>query len=566
MRIIDHPSRPADPPGSIVQYMYPGKIEGGSMAHKGEGRINDIAMQQLKRQRVDPNVTFIGRRTPAGRLGEEATSDPEPHLIVWIARHSVLPDKPQIRSVTLIDGDAPRDALLETFVDAVLPDPEKSLAPILPGRIEVPDQASLKLLRSALAPLAVEVAQASETHDLDQLVDRLRADLKTQLAPLPMWDVPIELKRDLASSAANVFRLAPWTVLGDVPLIAVELKRFGLQTLWLSLVGGEERQRGIFAFFTLDDFQRYSRATFAMAHLNEADGDPDNLDLPDEDIELVREVMESQESVMGDALALFYMDADAVGPALIKEMQEHHLPFANREAIPHFMRVGRDGVMRRPNEDEIRALRLALDAFRAFFTRYYQDIVNETWHFAPITGVVQPKEGGARIPVNVSISTLGPTFDPALRDQVLRLRVFLEDDLTVWREIEILAQQPLIDLDTAIREAFGWPEERESLFYPKDANDGDDTWRTLLEIDFATSDAAPVGLLLSHLRDFCHYSFDPDGETLDMLVRVRAISAKDPKATYPQFIVGRGELPDLQFDDEDLDDNDLDDDPDDLDG
>ncbi len=535
---------------------------------KGDGRISDSVMQQLKRQRVDPNVTFIGRRTDAGVIGgtgqvASQSANLASDMIVWIARHSVLPDKPQIRSVTLVDGDSARDAMLDTFIDAVLPDTEKNLAPILPGRVEVTDQTSLQILRTALTPLAVEVVLAKSTADLDLIIDRLQSDLRNQITPLPMWDVPIELKRELATAAANCYRRNPWATLGDVPAVEVAIHRFGIDAIWISLVGEEDRQRGIIAYLSEADFRRYHRAAFGIAELESAGGDPNNLDLSDEDIELVREVQLIHESAMGDAITIFYLDADAVGPALIREMQEHRIPFASREAIPHFMRVSRDGMVRRPNDDEIRALRLALDAFNYFYTRYHQDILNEAWHFGPITGIVQPKIDAARVPVKVSITSLGPTFDPALQDKVLRLRVFLEDDLTTWREIEILAQQNLMDLDTAIREAFAWPDDRESIFLPKDIYDGDETWETMMAEDFLTSDVAPIGLMLHRVRDFCHYLFDTTGESLDLIVRVRAVEERDEDVAYPQLVAAHGEPPEMQLLDEDLLDEESDDDDDD---
>ena len=520
------------------------------MANKGDGRIDDGLMQQLKRQRIDPNVTFIGRRETAGKLG-----DGTPDVIVWIARHSVLPDKPQVRSVTLIDDQAPGDLMVHTFVEAALPASEKNLAPIVPGQVEVSDPEVARLLQSALRPLDLQVAVTREDAAIDDFMEQLRQDLEQKLTPMPMWDTPIELKRELASASANVFRRDPWSVLGDVPLVAVEVRRYGVETLWISLVGNRDGQHGIFVFFSYDDFARYQRAVFATAKLEDADNDPDNLDLPDADIALVREFQASPDAMMGDAITIFYMDAAAVGPALLREMQDRKIPFAGRDAIPHFMRIAPNSPMRRPNDEEIRALRLGLDAFNYFFTRHHQEIVQELWHFAPISSVVQPKDGKERVPVRVTISSMAPTFDPAMTDRVLRLRVYIEDDPTIWREIEILAQQRLIDLDTAIRDAFSLPQDEEGLFLPKDIYDGDDTWETMLIEDFQTSDAAPIGLMLQQPRDFCHYFFGTD-DHVDFFVRLRGFGEKDEAANYPQLVASHGDAPDLAFDMDDDEDED----------
>src|SRR5271165_2089797 len=120
--------------------------------------LNDIALQQMKRLHSDPNVTFVGLRTDASvTIGEEDEKEGA-QLIVWIARHSVLPGQPQPRALSLVDAVAPLETIVDTFVDAVLPEENKNLAPILPGRVEVADDATAKLLRTALAPLKIEVA------------------------------------------------------------------------------------------------------------------------------------------------------------------------------------------------------------------------------------------------------------------------------------------------------------------------------------------------------------------------------------------------------------------------
>jgi hypothetical protein len=242
---------------------------------------------------------------------------------------------------------------------------------------------------------------------------------------------------------------------------------------------------------------------------------------------------------------------------------------ASRNAVPIFTRVSHDGTPRRPNEQEARALRLALEAFNLFFVRHRDRLEDEAWHFGPITSTVQVKSGAEKIPVKVHIASLGPTLNPKLRDAVLRLRVILEDDVTVWREIEIEASQPLLELDHAIQESFGWPE-RMGSFLPKDPYDGEETYESRTVEDQITSEGAPVGLLVSQPRDLAHYLFDTQGKALSHRIRLLSIEPKDAGVEYPRMVRTHGEIPpiyspeDFALDsDDDEDDLDFDDDDDD---
>lgn len=534
--------------------------------------LNDIALQQMKRLHSDPNVTFVGLRTDASvTIGEEDEKEGA-QLIVWIARHSVLPGQPQPRALSLIDADAPLEAIVDTFVDAVLPEENKNLAPILPGHVEVADEATVKLLRTALAPLKIEVALANDLGLLDTIARRLLNDVQRHLVPMPLWDAPVETMRDLYAAAANFYRREPWTVLHDIPPVTVEINRYGIDTLYLMVLFDldSEGNRGIIAYRSLEAYQRAGRVSFAMAQFEDAEGDLQNLDMPQSEIALVEQTLERPESAMSNAFTLFFVSSDEIGEDALKELQAARISFASRDAVPTLMQIGPEGDIRRPNNDECQALRLAIEAFNLYYVRHQQQLLQEDWHFAPIEATVTPKLGTQRVPVKVSVASGIPTFDKRLQDRVLRLRVFPEDDITVWREIEVLAQQSTDSLDTVIRSAFEWPDERETLFMPKDVNDGDVTYEIMTERDYLSSPRTPIGLLVSEPRDFCHYIYDVEGVSIDMLVRVRSVGEKEDDMVYPRLVASHGEAPepiemfDLDDDDEDFDDeDDLDDEDDD---
>jgi hypothetical protein len=156
------------------------------------------------------------------------------------------------------------------------------------------------------------------------------------------------------------------------------------------------------------------------------------------------------------------------------------------------------------------------------------------------------------------MASLAPTLDPALRHAVLLLRIIFEDDITIWREVEIEASQPLWELDQIIQASFGWPH-RTAIFLPKDVNDGEETYMANVVEDVITSETAPVGLLLRQPRDFAHYIFDVRDRGLGHRIRLRSITKRDPDAEYPRVVRSHGETPPIYSPDEyELDDDDLD--------
>ena len=540
------------------------------MPDQGPSRLNDIALHQLKRLEPDPNITFIGGLVATEVPMQDGERTFAPQIGLWIARHSVLPDQPQVRAVSLIDPSAGEDALLNALVEAIIPTTNPNLIAMMPGRIQVADAATVQHLRTALDGVNVEFTVAQDMTIIETLATNLASDLRRHLTPIPAWEAPPEVIRELAVTAANLYRRDPWQAMGDTPPIAITINRFGIETIYLSLTFGDEHAEGVIAYLSEADYHLAGKIGFLMEQLEEAGGEVINLDLSPTDIALVEPAIRYPEHSLGEAISLFFEPANELNEETMREVRQLKLSTASRNAIPIFTRVSHDADPRRPNENEARALRLALEAFNLFFVRHRERIEDEAWHFGSITSTVQVKAGSEKIPVKVTIASLAPTLDPALRNAVLKLRVILEDDVTIWREIEIEASQPLVELDDIIEESFGWPT-REGSFLPFDPYDGEETYESRLIEDIITSESAPIGLLVHAPRDFAHFVFDVRGKGLSHRIRLLSIGAKDAAVEYPRVVRSHGDTPPIyspeeyEIDMDDDDELDLDEDDDDED-
>jgi|GEM_PF-3161271 len=512
-------------------------------------RLNDIALHQIRRQPIDPHVTFIGGRTGTRVPVQDGERTIQPDLVIWIARHSVVPDQPQPRSVSLVEPQDSEDALINALVDAILPAAESHLAPLMPGRIEVADAATATMLREALAGIAVEVAVSEDMTFLETLTSGLVGDLHRHFTPIPPWDVPAQHIRDLAATAANLYRREPWALLDDTPPVEVIVNKYGITSFYLSVTYGAEETEGIVAYRSLDDYHRSGKIGFLTRALEDAGGEVINLDLPPEDIAQIEAAIQHPEIAPGEAITLFYEGLGELNPETLEEVEKLRLAATAHAQIPIFTRISQTEPPRRPTTNETRALRLALEAFGQFLSRQRDRLENEMWHFAPITATLSVKEGAERVPINVRVASVAQTFDPALQNAVLHLRVAINDDPTVWREIDVLAQQPLWELDHAIQEGFGWPV-RVGSFLPQDPYDGEETYEWEQIEDTISSHKAPVGLMLHTPRDFCHYLFDIEEHGLSHRVRLLGIGKRERGVVYPLLVRSHGEIPSV-FDPED---------------
>ncbi len=517
-------------------------------------RINDIALHQIKRQPVDHDITFIGKRASTHATVEEDGRTLEPELVVWIARHSVVPDQPQPRAIALTDPDMGDAALVNALIEAILPAAESPLTPMMPGRIEVSDEPTVRMLRQALEGIDIEVTVADDMTLVDSLIATVAGDVRRQLTPMPPWDVPVQQARDLASAAANLYRRAPWDVLDDAPPIAVEVKRYGIDTLYLVFTYDPDDAPGVVGYLSLEDYHLTGKIGFLMSALEDADGEIINLDLPPEDIQLIESAIKEPETSVGEALTVFFVPTEDLAPNALEEIRKLKLQIASRQAAPVFTRISRQGTPRRPDSNETHALRLAYDAFTAFFIKHRERLESESWHFAPITATIQVKDGERKVPVKVSLTSPAATFDPRLHDAVLRLRVYMASDRSVWREIEVLGQQPLWQLDEAIQQSFGWPV-RLSSFLPKDTEDGDETYESSLVEDTISVPKAPIGLLVQKPRDFCNYMYDVEEHGIWHRVRLVSVGEREPGVEYPRTVRSHGEVPPLDFEDDEDDDD-----------
>jgi hypothetical protein len=501
-------------------------------------QMSEVTLQQIRRMQPDPDITFVGSHAQVPVTVRERGKMSQRRLVVWIALHSVVPGEVRLRSALLVEPREVQAGLVSALAEAIVPTISDSLAPMMPSRIMVTDASSADLLRHELPGVPVEIGVADDP----TLIDTLAAELASHITPPPPWEVPVPDIRTLAASAVGLYHHEPWMILDDAILVEVQVKRYGIDTLYLSVAYGMSETEGIIAFRSLEDARWADHISFLFDQLAEAGGEIVNVDQAPEDIAVLEDVIVHPERALGEAITLFYEPIEDLDDEVQREIRAMKLPLVGRHVAPIFTRVSRTAAPARPSPDEARALRLAFDAFSVFLGRRRAQIENEGWHFGPVTTTATVKEGDERLDVPVRIVSPAPTFEPSLRNRVLRVRVMLENDITIWREIEILAQQPLFELEHAIQQAFRWPA-RAGSFLPPDPRDGDDTAESLLIEHVVASDQAPVGIMLRRPRDFCHYMLDPAEAGIGHRVRLISIGRRSSAVEYPLVVRAHGDPP-----------------------
>jgi hypothetical protein len=514
--------------------------------HKGPNRLNDIALHQIRRQQQDPNIAFIGGRFPTSVQNPDGNND-EAYLILWIARHDVLPDQPQPRALTLAPVDESAEAILGTLVEAILPSPESPLAPMMPNRIFVSDPEMVRIVRTGLRGVNVNIKVADEEDValLHALAESITQAVSHQLHPRP-WNADPALLRAVSRAAIAAFKKDPWSELPDFLPIAVQLDRYGLGTLYFATTSGNFDQQGLIAYKSIEDYDRGGRIGFLLSELEEVHGDINSLDQPSEDIALISKIIEHPDNALGDAFSIFYETIEAADPATQQEIERQHI-VSHEGDFPNIMRLSREEESRRPTEDDLRGLTIALDAYAQFIARNRSRLASSAWYLGPISTTITVHDGEEAIAIPVSAAIPSATLEPNLRDRLLHLRIYPESQKDCWREITIRAQTRLDDVDDAILDAFDLPKTS-YLFAMPGSDAFDDTYEIVVREEMLTYPGAPIGLMLRQARDHCLYTYyDEMGEeSITFVIRLVDVGAKT-RSKEPYTIVARqGEL-DLGF-------------------
>ncbi|MCK5800486.1 MAG: hypothetical protein KAI47_25025, partial [Deltaproteobacteria bacterium] len=309
--------------------------ESGDPASDGTAlpALDDETLRELKAlPRGDESWSGALRAVPFQVL------EPRPHrptLAVWYdAAHE------KILGQNLYSPTVPERALVDTLLRAFYA-PNVG-EPRLPRAVRVEDSRLAAHLKRELAPLDIDVETGS-LEGIDDLMASLEGYLqrKTEASYLGP-DIDASEVAQFFAAAATLRRAASWTFVSEGQVLGVDLDRWGLGRVCVSVIGATGYDRGLLIFRELDDYLRHFRYT-AMSDLDGA---------------LVGSPVE--------ILSLFFEQGAELEPSQRREVFKHGWEVVGPDDYPVLFRTDGEGGLIDLDGDDYRVATICAEAAARF--------------------------------------------------------------------------------------------------------------------------------------------------------------------------------------------------------
>lgn len=183
----------------------------------------------------------------------EVPSEAEGECIIWVDGSEGM-----VRSMDMVAPEIGPEAVVRTLLRAI-EHPHGPAKPALPQKIVVRDREIQFYLRGVLQDLDIAIDYVPNLPLIDQLFRELQSEIVTRPPQLPP-----QYAQGLLSKARNVWQASPWNLLAEYQVLSIELNRWDVSTLYVSVMGMLGEEYGILLYRSLDSLKQF-RAT-VLAH------------------------------------------------------------------------------------------------------------------------------------------------------------------------------------------------------------------------------------------------------------------------------------------------------------
>ena len=144
------------------------------------------------------------------------------------------------------------------------------MEPSRPQKILVCDRELQFFLRGALQGLDIKVDYAPKLPLIEEVCEGLQTMIKPEPPPIPDAQA-----QPLMAAAEQLWQDAPWELLADHKIIAIDIQYEGLETLYASLLGQLGMEYGVLLYRSQDSLRQFRQEV--VAH----DTSPDDMEAAD---------------------------------------------------------------------------------------------------------------------------------------------------------------------------------------------------------------------------------------------------------------------------------------------
>ncbi|MBD2257254.1 hypothetical protein [Pseudanabaena sp. FACHB-2040] len=213
--------------------------------------LSRIILQRLKQIPKIPSVWEADRREISDYVadsideGNDAGSS-HSDCIIWV-------DGTQgtVRSLSVVPSDSGPEPLVRAFLQA-MENPQGPQSPARPQKIVVRDRQIQFYLRGVLQDLDIAVDYVPELPLIDELFETLQQGSEPHEAELPE-----RYASTLVEKAFDMWEAAPWNILNEQQILAVELNTWDIDTLYVSVLGMAGVEYGLLMYRSLESLKQF---------------------------------------------------------------------------------------------------------------------------------------------------------------------------------------------------------------------------------------------------------------------------------------------------------------------
>jgi hypothetical protein len=354
--------------------------------------LNRSTRRRLQKLQQVPSVWEGDRRCLPAALNTHSPVELLEHggdCVLWVDGSQGM-----VRAMDIVPAEAGPEVIVRTLLQA-MEYPQGAAKPARPQKVLVQDREIQFFLRGALQDLGITIDYVPELPLIEEIFRSLQDVVSIEPPQLPP-----QYEASLLEKAHQIWDDAPWELLGDHQIIAIQLNQWDIGTLYASVMGLLGMEYGILLYRSVDSLRQFRQQMLA-----------------DKSLEQMEAAFLRQ-----DCLFLtFEAGSDATNEDEDPDLA--NLPLS--EIQPMFGNLHpMEGLRAFLHDEEAIAVLVALEALHRFFQRHRTRLTGE--EFPVISSryrIPIPQEDGSQQQVSVKVETL-----PDLADELLEMGDLTEED------------------------------------------------------------------------------------------------------------------------------------------
>ena len=155
-----------------------------------------------------------------------------------------------VRGMNVVPAETGHEAIVRTLLQAI-ETPQGQVDPARPRKVVVCDREIQFFLRGALQALDIPVEHSPELPVIDEIFEKIQSAVPTQT------EIPAAFEEILLKKCAAIWQDSPWSAFSEQEILAIELNRWEIETLYLSILGIAGVEFGLLFYRDLDSLRQF---------------------------------------------------------------------------------------------------------------------------------------------------------------------------------------------------------------------------------------------------------------------------------------------------------------------